>query len=183
MRDCEFVQTHIDDWLDGGLDLTSADRFDDHIAACESCRALVEREHLISLDLESLGGAANRIAQDGQIAEHPPHRRRRVWPAAAAIVLLVSGGYVATWLTKDTPAERNGNGRDIVRKPVDAEPIQLSIVLPDDDSRMTVRMPSDDPQVKIIWLYETTQTRSNSPGDADSENAGPGDAVPMMNRS
>ncbi len=183
MHECEYVKAHIDRWLDGELEAAESGRFESHIAACSSCATLIELERSISADLVSLDGVANRIAHEGAIAEQAPRRRRRAWPAAAAIVLLVGVGFLATWLTNDTPAGPDGNGRDIVRKPVVADPIQLSILLPDDDSRLSVRIPSDDPQVKIIWLFETTQARSNLPADIDVENVGPGDAAPTMNRS
>ena len=185
MGDCQFVEAHMDAWLDGELDAAATARFERHVTACPACAERIRLERSISADFETLGHIAGRIAHEGAVADAAPRRRFRVWRAAATIALVVGAGYAATMLIRSASNPKNGQLARTVEPDDEANqaPIRLSMSLADDDTRLSVRMPSDDPRVHIIWLYETEPPRSGASDDAGTGEVTPGNGSPLANPS
>lgn len=185
MRDCEFVHAHLYDWLDECLDDADLSRFDAHIAACDACATRIGRERRIMRELAALNTIGNRIAHEGVgAAPATPPRSWRAWRIAATIALLIGGGYaIRGWRASIGPQSPNANPSAVANR-ID-EPAQAftTFSLPQDDTRLSVRIPSDDAQIHIFWLYET-EAPAIQPKPDPMNDEGPADGnAPSPNRS
>jgi anti-sigma factor RsiW len=111
---CQHYLGEINAWVDGTLDRVERREIEDHLAACEACRAL-------AADLQrvrELGGRLERMTPppalweriSGEIGREPrkkPVLRRVVWmPLAAAAVLALAIGFTAWRQQPSAPAAR-----------------------------------------------------------------------------
>lgn len=184
MHDCDFIRENFDDWSDGLLDGAEAARFDEHVTGCERCAAFVAEERRIGLDLAALNSIANRIAHEGPTTAPAARRRRSGWRIAAAIALFAVGGYVVTLVS------RRASNSDESKTPAVAHvdtvgpaAVQTSFILPEGDTRLSVRVASDNPRIHMFWIYETVSAPSASADREPPGDIGPGNAVPDTSRS
>lgn len=51
---CQHIQTHIDDYMDGSLVAEEAEQFDAHVAHCVDCQAIVAKAEALQVGLRSI---------------------------------------------------------------------------------------------------------------------------------
>ncbi|MCA9256451.1 MAG: zf-HC2 domain-containing protein [Phycisphaerales bacterium] len=172
-RDCDHFRARLDDWLDGTIEDADRSRIEAHLADCQACASMASAERRLTMDLSILNDLGNRIAH--QAVEAPPQTkpRTRFNPGriAAAVAILVGGGYAAVQFATRTPGVKESSDIDVnVESPA---PIQTTFMMPRDDTRMSVRMPSENPRVHIVWLYDTApDVAADAPIENESEGAG-----------
>lgn len=184
MRDCDFVISNLGDWTDGLLDDVSLVRFNAHVKACDACAKRVADERQLSNDLAVLNAIGNRIAAEGA-TETPVRRMNRGWRVAAAFAVLAGSSYVATSLIGKKETNREGAESNAVAVNRDGDngvpaEIKTTFTLPKDDTRLSVRIPSEDPHIHVFWLYTTAPANDTAaPQPADNDIA-PGNAAPSL---
>jgi len=181
--DCDHFNRRIDDWLDGTLEDADRSRIDAHLAACSSCASMAAAERRMATDLSMLNDVGNRIAHQGVAAPPESTPRRRLNPVriAAALAILVGGGYAAIHFATRTPSVNDSS--DIAANVEESGPIKTTFMMPRDDTRMSVRMPSDNPRVHIVWLYDTAPAVAAVDSPVENEGEGPGPATPHVKPS
>ncbi|MCG8409164.1 MAG: zf-HC2 domain-containing protein [Phycisphaerales bacterium] len=166
MNDCHKIREQLDDWLDELLDTARHERVEAHLKTCEECREVFQRYRTLSEDLLRLSGTADRIAAMPGAAKIVKPRWTFLLRTAAAMMLLFTAGYVATRY-RHVHQDQISMQPDITVCPeVDAEPRRNEFYLADSNSRMPVRIKSNNPRVHIVWLYGNTPSTSSQ----DSEN-------------
>ncbi len=118
--DCKAIQDKIGALLDGELSVHERTSLEEHLRACSSCTAELERLQVLADRLRAFGGDFEAASspplwsaiEQGLSAPAPqtPHRRRvfqffrRPLTAAASVAILIGGGLLAgIWLTSETP--------------------------------------------------------------------------------
>ncbi|MCB9853594.1 MAG: zf-HC2 domain-containing protein [Phycisphaerales bacterium] len=184
MRDCDFIHDSIDDWIEGLLENSAQVRFDEHLAICHRCAAFAEAERQITHDLAALSGIASRIAHEGETRVPTKGHTWTIRRIAAAITLFVVGGTSAVVMMRQ--AIRSGSSTaPVVSRVAPAEPSAptTSFTLPEGDTRLSVRVDSDNPRVHMYWIYETVSAPDASADHEAPGDTGPGGAAPDTNRS
>ncbi len=180
MQTCNWIDSQIDDFLDDRLPPTAQHELEQHIAACSPCRATVLRQQALIADLAGLGAAADRVA--GGPAKMPEVRRSSApWRIAAAILVVAGLGYgLNAWRHRGgsvAQIEPSEQPTDIGRGAPDLEtPL---VVLGDGANRMAVRLPSSDPGIHIVWLYDTV-TQDKAPRRAPQTPGAPPRSSPAQ---
>lgn len=166
MSDCGEIRAGLDDWLDGVLDEVTCRKIDEHCAKCAACKEWFERHRIIAGHLELLGSVADRIAQR---APSVFSRRRSMpiaWRAAALVLLAVGAVFAARSIWKTPPS------RPLAIGPIESpasQPVILArssgkasgsaISIDPGEGRFAVAIPSSDPTIRIVWLYDDQNAR------------------------
>ncbi len=169
--------------LDGELSAVRRAALDEHLQACDACRAV--RSQLLAIRSAMRRLAAASEPADTPLPPIPFSPVRRVpwlgipawtWAAAAVIVLCFAG-----WLAKDMvhrspvgPAPVAVNRNQVV------EPLTVATLpqpAPQETTEVTIQTPPDtivlpyksrNPRVTILWLYKVTAT-AQKPEPADHQ--------------
>lgn len=162
MMGCEKTRIRLDDWLDGLLDENARGEVNDHLAFCESCRALFKQHLDLQSDLAELGSVADRIAANGSGAATGRHwRGLRVIAAAAAMLALVVTGYL---LTRESSQElQSGTGQKFAQidgrelKPLGDLMVRRMgndrVQIKEGPNCVAVEVETSNPKVRVVWLY------------------------------
>ncbi|HKQ50206.1 MAG TPA: zf-HC2 domain-containing protein [Phycisphaerae bacterium] len=163
-RTCNEIRSLMADWLDGELSAALRVRVDEHLAACDSCRAAFDQMQAMGGDLALLGRAGDRMAVGATQRVQVTPTWSRAWVRAAAVTLLVAGGvYFAV--------ARRGNVEPVAiveRTPIQGESLQPdrpAIVSPGECSapgRAAVALATSNPRVRIVWLFEDSDISEGS---------------------
>lgn len=166
VRICHEIRSLMADWLDGELSATLNARVDEHLAGCADCHAAFSTMRALGDDLSMLGRAADRIAETAAIGAGRSGQWRRPWVRAAAIVLMVASGiyFAGTRLPRphaDSLVARTTGHR------IDARAaFNETTVVPEGEcraeGRTAVAIATDNPRVRIVWLYENTNETDGS---------------------
>lgn len=178
MNGCHEIQGHLDDWLDGLLEPAEQQRVAAHLQDCAACRRLFERHQAISDGLQALGQLADRMAAPPREADRPARRWQRVGRVAAAVLIVGTIGAGAAWYRlaqrADSLVHAPGGPRQTgtiegehVGPSTIPEQREALIHLVKGDDRMVVRLPSKNPRVQIIWLYDQVRPTVENPEGMD----------------
>lgn len=144
----------LDDYLDGGLAGDETARFAEHLVDCHDCRAAVRgHERLSAVLTEAIvefnsapAGLTDQIRRRLRVA-----RRRRLVAGAAALAASVA----AVWFVvrgNPRPVEPGPEVADV--RPLPELPTHaVRVTFPAGAKVLVVPVPSDSPNVTIIWVY------------------------------
>lgn len=160
VRSCNEIRAMMADWFDEDLPSALKARVDEHLAGCDPCRTAFSQMQAMGEDLSLLGHAADRIAATSTRIARRVRFRQQPWVRAAAVVLLIVGGF---YLARNRPSIRDQEAmvertpaRQVSRNSPPA--LNESTIVPDGDCRVSghtaVAMASANPRVRIVWLYE-----------------------------
>lgn len=152
MSTCESMKTAMHARLDGELPDAGDRALADHLLACAACRSHFEELRTIDALLGEIAltdRPAPRVVPIETAAPMPPVLSSRIpvttWPALAASVLLAIV-LLFTLPSSDDPAPPVAN--DPTTEP--NEPFSVSF---DEEELLAVNVPTENPQIKIVWLY------------------------------
>lgn len=177
MNRCHEIKDRLDDWLDGLLEPAEQEGVAAHLQDCAACRRLFERRREIEEGVLRLGQAADRLASAPPVGKSVPLRWRSVLRIAAAVLVVVTTGFVALQYRHagrpmPTPPGRSvlsGEARESRSLPKESPtaneaPSEFSVTV--DDSYMAVRLESSNPRIQIVWFYPMVQP-AEPEGDDD----------------
>ncbi|MBX3395436.1 MAG: hypothetical protein KF841_08710 [Phycisphaerae bacterium] len=164
--DCGEVRAGLDDWLDGALDEAALGKIDMHCANCPACRDWFERHHRIAGDLELLGSVADRILQKAPAAAPPRKTTPIAWRIAALVAMAVGAVFAARAIWKAPMSQPTAIGP--IETPA-SHPVNLAssagpasrrgVSIDPGEGRFAVSIPSNDPTIRIVWLYDDRNAR------------------------
>jgi anti-sigma factor RsiW len=107
---CEHMERDLDAYLDGELDIASANAVRDHLGSCAGCRRFMSERETLSRLVRAAPyyEAPQRLRARVAAATGRPNFGRRALTsvAVAAVLLLVSlGGVVGQWRSSTTPSD------------------------------------------------------------------------------
>ena len=184
--DCRIARQYIHAELDGELPAERQAALGEHLRACDTCRSA-------RLQLQAIRSAMRRLAAASEPAELAPAPipfsaiQRAAWPAipawgwaAAAVIVLCLAGWMAKDMVRHSPAEpspvairpdRPAEPPVVVAKvpqPAPRETAEITIQTPPDT--IVVPYKTQNPRVKVFWLYKVTTTVQNSePADPQTD--------------
>lgn len=143
--DCE----RLDAYLDGELDAAARSRFEEHLAACDSCRQMVALDRRIGATLAAAQPVAPRGLKeriDRRLRRAQFHRAAQRSALLAAAAALIAVGFWAS--------QRREQGESPIQPPVavTAKPA-VRIRFADEDSVIAMPLKSKNPRVTIVWVY------------------------------
>jgi len=194
MRNCPSIQDRLDDWLDGLVDVEVREEIDRHLAACPCCAAIFERHRRLAENLRSLGCAGDRLADAARPQAssapsasrwpRPSHRwvgwQRPLATAATVILAVTIGFYIllpsrtgapigSRAALEPTRTANQEDSRAAETAAATAVPSASSCYVRAEASRMVVQMPTSNPRVHLVWLYDQIP----APKPPVEENRGP----------
>ncbi len=154
MTNCHDIQPLADDWLDDSLTASQRTELEAHLARCDACRAFFRRCERLAMQLVALGDAANVVAETGAAPRTLPlWRRAAPWRIAAAIALVATAGWLATRVGTPPRFAPSNMNSELPRESLGTAS-EVRIAMLGKAEYLQVRLPSADPHVHIVWLYE-----------------------------
>lgn len=180
MNRCHDIQGQLNDWLDDLLESAEQERVARHLQECVACRGLFERHQAISEDLQALGQIADRMVVRPRDAAVPRRSWQKVGRIVAAVLIVGTIGMGAVWyrsvqraeLIVHVPEESRqvgnlGDGHIGQRTATGRRAALIQLVKGDD--RLAVRLPSKNPRVQIVWIYDLIRPKVETPGHEDED--------------
>jgi len=153
---CDNILARLDEWLDD--ELSPVDRADiaAHLSECTNCRRNFERFVEIDEKLNRLSASAERIARSSRRNQLRPFVTLFRIAAAIAILVVVGLAYRAMLARPGPPARMAAMPTAVAQADVASTVIASTPTL-------AVSLPTRNPRVSIVMLYEPTRLPAESP--------------------
>jgi anti-sigma-K factor RskA len=163
--DCDVVLDNLDAYAIGALDADEVPAFEAHLAACPECVALLEEARqgaaAIALTVPIVPGSAAlkarvmasaAVLSSEQRTPRPIRRmsRARLWPLAAAAMLVLSIGALSWGVVMQRQADDLRDGRDAAAASATQAQSQLASLTAWQDGMLTISAQSDAERTDLV---------------------------------
>ena len=149
--DCRDARGWTQARLDGELDRSLESTLDGHLARCSDCRAFVTELHQLKVLIREVGVTLRPASRLTESRSDPRYLAPGRGLRAIAASLLLGLGLFLTWVIAPRP---------VSPEPVRSVPFE---VYADSEDLLVVPIKSTNPNVHIVWLYQTNPNQGVSP--------------------